>query len=90
MLPMHVNVAEALPEIDPKIALATTAAADRPPRTRPTNTSARLTSGAAILPFSIMPPAMMNSGMASNTRAFIRQCPDGKRVVTSMPVEKAM
>ena len=48
--PMQVRVAAALPEMDPKTAHARTAAALRPPRTRPITSSMSPTSGAAIFP----------------------------------------
>ena len=83
------SVAAALPEIEPKMALAITAAVDSPPRTRPTKSSARYTMGIAIRPFSMMPPAMMKSGMASSTRLFMRQCPDVMNVIGSVSVNIA-
>ncbi len=67
MPPMQVSVALALPEMDPKIPQARTPAALRPPLIWPMNISARATRGAAILPFSMMPPAIMNSGIARRT-----------------------
>ena len=65
--PMQVSVAAALPEMEPNIALAITAAALNPPLTRPMSSSARFTRGNAILPRSMIPPARMNKGMASRT-----------------------
>ena len=71
--PMQVRVAAALPEMEPNTAHATIAAALRPPRTRPTTRLMRSTSGAAIFPRSMTPPARMNSGIASRITVFIFQ-----------------
>ena len=90
IVPIHVNVAAALPEIEPNIALAITDAALRPPLIRPINSSAKCTSGKAIFPRSMMPPARINSGMASKTRTCIFQWPAGINPDTSWPPNAAI
>lgn len=67
MPPIQVSVELALPAIEPKTPQASTAAALSPPFRWPTNISAMETSGAAMRPRSITPPAIMKSGMASST-----------------------
>ena len=83
IVPIHVNVAAALPEIEPNIALAITDAALKPPLIRPISNSANCTNGKAIFPRSIMAPARMNSGMASKTIDVIFQWPAGIKPDTS-------
>lgn len=71
MEPMHERVAAQLPEMDPNTAQETTATTPRPPLIRPTNTSTKFTRDVPIPPLSIIPPTMINSGMARSTMELI-------------------
>ena len=78
MPPIQVSVAFALPEIEPKTPQASTDAAFSPPLIWPMKISARDTRGAAIRPRSMMPPAIMNSGIAKRTSDRIPVAPVGR------------
>ena len=69
--PMHESVAHPEPVMAPKTAHETVATTPSPPRMRPTKTSTTSISFSPMRPYSMMPPAMMNSAMASRTMEFI-------------------
>jgi hypothetical protein len=65
--PMQERVAAQLPEIEPNTAQETTATTPRPPLMRPTKISTKFTSEVPIPPLSIIPPTIMNNGLARRT-----------------------
>ncbi len=57
MVPMAATAEDAMPEMAPKMAVATMTTTPMPPRTRPKMLSARSTRRAAMPPWLMMPPA---------------------------------
>ena len=59
------------PEMQPNSVLARMFTSARPPRMKPTNTLARLTSRVAMPPSAMMPPASTKNGMASSAKSSV-------------------
>ncbi|MBA7686676.1 hypothetical protein ES703_95127 [subsurface metagenome] len=71
MEPMAERAAAAEPEMAPKTPQVTTLTAPSPPLILSMKSSMTLTKRSPIPPLLIMPPAIMNIGIASNISAFI-------------------
>src|SRR5690554_3702904 len=68
--PIQESVAAPLPQIEPKTAQLTVATIHNAPLTRPTKFSTKPTRALPISPFSIMPPTIINRGIANKTAPF--------------------
>lgn len=86
--PMQESVAAQLPVMAPNTALAMTETAPRPPLICPMNISMKPTSASPSLPFSMIPPAMTNMGIARRTSEFSWLKPTEMVVAGEPPIRK--
>ena len=77
------------PEMQPNMVEATMLTSAMPPRMKPTNTLARLTSRSAMPPTAMMAPARMKNGIASSEKPLMPPDTFSMTASSGMPIHSA-